>query len=168
MKKFAMMAAFCFSTAAVAEYKTGSFPTSIDDVYDIESETSGVLDCADQIDEDATSYCIQRSYDSRNIYVEAYVLVRPGHAGGRYNTKEKLLAAYTNFEKWPTYIENSGLDSVVAFPESRVLFDETAADGNRKIAHYFDYSSKAPIIGSLRVTGTSTYNIFATPADGAV
>ena len=159
------------STHASAEYKTGAFPTSIDEAYEIEAETPSDLDCYDQFDESKTaSYCIQRSISktSKDIYLEAYIIIGPNHQNGAFQTKEDVVNAYLRVDKWPSYVERSPVTDVTKFPVSTNILDDMLPNGDRHLVHHFSYEVKAPIIGRLKILGTSDYKLLGTPNPGAV
>lgn len=168
MRKLMILSALCLSSQSMAEYKTGSFPTNLEEVLEIEEENGMDASCLDQ-NFGEYAYCLMRSYDNstRDVYVEAYIYLEPGHADGAFDTKEQILDSYLDTKSWPQYVERSELKQILSFPKSEVISDEILDNGDRIAVHHYEYTAKAPIIGRLYVTGTSTYRMPAVPAPGA-
>ncbi len=157
------------ATAALAGYKTGPVPASSDEVFNLKSEASSDEDCSNQWDSNSDGqYCVLRSVDknTNDIYIEAYLLL--DKSDPRYSSADAILTRYMDFARWPAYLQSSGSDAIKEFRTSQVMFLRSNTDGSKTAAHYFDYTSKAPVVGSTDVRGTATYTLFAHPMAGAV
>ena len=161
MKKAVIIASTMLAMPAFAGYQTGAIPTSIDEVLAITATVSGEKNCDAQIDFDNYKLsCIQRSYAEKDIFVEGYVFV----SKDGFSDKNAILDRYLDFDRWPSYVEASPEKAIVDFPTSETISDETLANGDRKIVHYFRYSSETPIfLPDQKIAGSSTYTVSADP-----
>lgn len=152
-----------------AEYKDGPFPTSLDEVLELRSEMNGVDDCERQWDaHQKGEYCIMVGVNqtTKDIFIEAYLLLDKDDP--RFANEEKIVRRFIDFEKWPAYAQASGENAIRNFNRSETMFIRDLPNGDKQTAHYYEYESKAPLIGYIAVQGTATYTLNAQPDPGAL
>lgn len=167
MKNILLFAVVCYCASVSAEYNTGPFPTSLGELSALFSESGNEEGCQAQLQ--IQPYCVLSNQSGRDIFVEAYVIIDKQALDGRFNTKEKIVAQYLAFDRWPEYASASNLGYIIEFPVSEIIRDELSGNGDREIAHHFDYISKAPTLtGRQRIIGSSTYRLLSSSNPGAV
>lgn len=97
---------------------------------------------------------------SGSVSVTIYAVVEKS----LYSDVETVVSRYTDFDRWPLYVDLSGSGEVV-FDSSYRLDDAKDADGSNIIRHYANYELNSPI-GFQRVRVVSHYKE-ATPYEGA-
>ena len=163
MKLISITTAALLSTTAVAEYKSGPFPKSLEEVRTLSSSTGE--SCQEQLE--IGSRCILRNWDSetKDLFVEAYVFLPKAD----YSDHIEIAEIYLDFPSWPAYVEEVEGSSVIDFETSEIIHEGTDTKGNRTLVQYFKYAIKAPFpINKMPTEGTSSYTIFSNPAPGAI
>lgn len=159
-------AAGFMASAATAEYKTGAFPTTFAAVKALPSVNSDIDDCSTQWDDEESPYCILASYDknSKDIFVEAYLMINKDEV---FTDERAILDHFMQFDKWPVYVTKGRVKGIPSFTTSKVVRDETLPNGDRLLAHFYDYKADAGFF-NIGVKGTATYRLLATPAPNAL
>lgn len=154
------------SLTAYGNFFESPYPTSLEEVE--AKSFDNAAPCSEQLA--AAPYCINHQVDGKDIIIDVYAFISKEELQGAVDEEkaQDILQTYISFEQWPQYIENSDLDYIRSFEFSQAEQLSPLDDGSARYVHSFKYTSKAPLIRSLDVRGTSTYTIFATPKPNAL
>ncbi|MCX6130201.1 MAG: hypothetical protein NTX25_14195, partial [Proteobacteria bacterium] len=117
--------------------------------------------CAESIAE--KGYCVESDVPFSGPFTLRFFVVVDKE---NYPTVDNLLDQYLSFDKWPSYTETVGSDTIL-FNKSVRMSDLKTASGEVIARQYYDYKLKSPI-GYQKVRGVTHNKRLATPYAGSL